>query len=45
MGASFPVLGVLYPDYEPPVGQLYEHKSDALTIEVDMSDRITTVKR
>ncbi|MHB1314579.1 MAG: CARDB domain-containing protein [Christensenellales bacterium] len=28
-----------------PVGQLYEHKTDALTIEGDMYDRITTTKR
>ena len=28
-----------------PVGQLYEHKTDTLTIEGDMYDRITTVKR
>lgn len=28
-----------------PVGQLYEHKTDALTIEGDMYDRITTIKR
>lgn len=28
-----------------PVGQLYEHKIDALTISGDMYDRITTIKR
>ncbi len=28
-----------------PVGQLYEHKTDTLTIEGDMYDRVTTVKR
>ncbi len=28
-----------------PVGQLYEHKTDTLTIEGDMYDRITTIKR
>jgi subtilase family serine protease len=28
-----------------PIGQLYEHKIDTLTIEGDMYDRITTVKR
>lgn len=28
-----------------PVGQLYEHKTDTLTIEGDMYDRITTVRR
>jgi subtilase family serine protease len=28
-----------------PIGQLYEHKTDTLTIEGDMYDRITTVKR
>ncbi len=28
-----------------PVGQLYEHKTDALTIEGDMYDQITTIKR
>jgi hypothetical protein len=28
-----------------PVGQLYEYNTDALTIEGDMYDRITTIKR
>ncbi len=28
-----------------PVGQLYEHKTNALTIEGDMYDRITTIQR
>lgn len=28
-----------------PIGQLYEHKTNALTIEGDMYDRVTTVKR
>ena len=28
-----------------PVGQLYEHKADALMIAGDMYDRITTIKR
>jgi subtilase family serine protease len=28
-----------------PVGQLYEYKPDALTVEGDMYDRITTIKR
>ena len=28
-----------------PVGQLYEHKTDTLTIKGDMYDRITTIKR
>ena len=28
-----------------PVGQLYEHKTDTLTIEGDMYDRVTTVQR
>jgi hypothetical protein len=28
-----------------PVGQLYEHKKEALTIEGDMYDRMTTIKR
>jgi hypothetical protein len=28
-----------------PVGQLYEHKTDKLTIEGDMYDRITTIQR
>ncbi len=28
-----------------PVGQVYEHKTDILTIEGDMYDRITTIKR
>ncbi len=28
-----------------PIGQLFEHKTDTLTIEGDMYDRITTVKR
>lgn len=28
-----------------PVGQLFEHKTDTLTIEGDMYDRITTIKR
>jgi hypothetical protein len=28
-----------------PVGQLYEHKTDALTIDGDMYDRVTTIKR
>jgi subtilase family serine protease len=28
-----------------PMGQLYEHKTDTLTIEGDMYDRVTTVKR
>lgn len=28
-----------------PVGQLYEYKTDVLTIEGDMYDRITTIKR
>ena len=28
-----------------PVGQMYEYKTDALTVEGDMYDRITTVKR
>ena len=28
-----------------PVGQVYEHKTDTLTIEGDMYDRITTIKR
>jgi len=28
-----------------PIGQLYEHKTDTLTIEGDMYDRITTIKR
>jgi hypothetical protein len=28
-----------------PVGQMYEYKTDVLTIEGDMYDRITTIKR
>jgi hypothetical protein len=28
-----------------PVGQMYEHKTDTLTIDGDMYDRITTIKR
>ncbi len=28
-----------------PVGQLYEHKTDTLTIEGDMYDRVTTIQR
>jgi len=28
-----------------PIGQLYEHKTDTLTIEGDMYDRVTTIKR
>ena len=28
-----------------PIGQLYEHKTDALTIEGDMYDRITTIQK
>ncbi len=28
-----------------PIGQLYEHKTNTLTIEGDMYDRITTIKR
>ena len=28
-----------------PIGQMYEHKTDTLTIEGDMYDRITTIKR
>jgi len=28
-----------------PIGQLYEHKTDALTISGDMYDRITTIRR
>ncbi len=28
-----------------PIGQLYEYKTDAMTIEGDMYDRITTIKR
>ncbi len=28
-----------------PIGQLYEHKTDTLTIEGDMYDRVTTIQR
>lgn len=56
IGSRLHYTPVWYPDGEyvawmqafyawSPVGQLYEHKIDALTIEDDMYDRITTIKR
>jgi hypothetical protein len=56
IGSRLHYTPVWYPDGEyvawmqafyawSPVGQLYEYKIDALTIEDDMYDRITTIKR
>lgn len=56
IGSRLHYTTIWYPDGEyvawaqafyawSPVGQLYEHKSDTLTIWGDMYDRITTIKR
>lgn len=55
-GSRLHYIPLWYPDGEyvawvqafyawSPVGQMYEHKTDALTILDDMYDRITTIKR